>query len=318
MPTIIRVASSASELNDVLQVRFKVLEQSGRTASHSVFVTKRIIDYFDIFPNTINIVAYENGNIVGALRAVEYIGDVALLNHAFDYSEAVQNVKGKSFLLDMIVIVREFSNHLVFQKQLFSTALGILAHKGATHAFTNCPVILEDLCKELGFSKISEPLESQSLKLKITPMVIEVPKFYRKSIEGIADQEIIRFQEVFYKTIFEPGEILVVEGERGSTAYLIEDGEVEVVLNKGDEFIHISTISRGYLLGEVAMITNETRTASLIAKSTTSCIAFDRNDFMKYMYTNPQRSLDVFKIFSKRLNESNKKLAEAKQMAVGK
>jgi CRP-like cAMP-binding protein len=120
----------------------------------------------------------------------------------------------------------------------------------------------------------------------------------------------MRFQEVFYCSVFEAGEVIVAQGEKGSTAYLIEDGEVEVLIKGKDQLIPISTIGRGQLIGEIAMVTNEPRTASVISKTVTSCIAFDRSEFMRLLYSQPHRSLDIFKIFSKRLSESNRRLAE--------
>lgn len=48
-----------------------------------------------------------------------------------------------------------------------------------------------------------------------------------KSFElRFADKEILRFREVFYFSIFDASEVLVIEGERGNTAYVAEREEV--------------------------------------------------------------------------------------------
>jgi CRP-like cAMP-binding protein len=73
----------------------------------------------------------------------------------------------------------------------------------------------------------------------------------------------------------------------------------------------IRTLSAGQLIGEVAMLTNDTRTASIVTKTKCPCVSFERAEFMKLLYAEPHRSMDIFKIFGKRLSESNKRLAEA-------
>jgi CRP-like cAMP-binding protein len=59
------------------------------------------------------------------------------------------------------------------------------------------------------------------------------------------------------------------------------------------------------------MVTNEPRTASIIAKTFMSCLAFERKSFLRLMYLHPDKSLDLFKLFSKRLSVVNSRLAAA-------
>lgn len=78
--------------------------------------------------------------------------------------------------------------------------------------------------------------------------------------------------------------------------------------------VSISRIPPGVLIGEVAMITNEPRTASLICAEITPCVAFDRGEFFNIMYSEPHRSVEVFKILSRRLSASNRRIAEIKKV----
>lgn len=310
MPTIIRLAKTTGELGDVLEMRFRALGEAGRTLSRSSQFTGRVIDHLDIFPTTLNTIAYRDGQSVAGLRAVEYDPSENLLNLAFDFRESFSSLKGSSYSLDMLALTSELTGSKAVRRQLIKMALSLIAHRGVKNAFFNCPTKLLEECESLGFKRLGDPFESEILGQEICPLAIDIDEFFNRLIQGIVDKEIVRFQEVFYYTIFDPGEVMVVEGERGSTAYLIEEGEVEVIIRKGEDLVPISTIKEGHMIGEVAMVTNEPRTASLIAKTTTSCISFDRTEFMKLMYSQPHRSLDVFKIFSKRLSDSNRRLAE--------
>lgn len=315
MPIIIKAARSTEEIQDVLELRFQTALQARRILNRMFQASKKIIDPFDVYPGTLNSIAYEGGKPIGTLRAVEFNPANELMYEIFDYRESAKNLRGSSYLLDMICIDRNFSAEELVKKYLLKTILSLLHQKNVRNVFFNIPAAFEKIATSLGFSPISRKSLSSTLDLEITPAILDLDKYFDLTMNEVVDKEIIRFQEIFYAVLFLPGEILVVEGEHGNTAYVIEEGEVEVVLSRNDQVIPISKITKGHLIGEVAMITDEPRTASLLAMSPTACIAFDREDFMRLMYAEPHRSLDVFKIFSKRLSESNQRLAEARQQS---
>ena len=312
MPTIIRLAKTTGELNDVLSTRYRALKEVGRSLAGLSQLTERVIDHFDIQPTTLNIIAYHSGVPVASFRAVEFNPNESLMSLAFDFHETAAQLKGSCYLLDMLALTKDQHARPLVTQQLLKMVLSLLAHRRVQSAFFICPLGLLSQAEKMGFRKLKDPFHSEMLDQQVCPLVIDIATFFSHLIEGIVDQEIIRFQEVFYSTIFDAGEVLVVEGEKGSTAYLIEEGEVEVLIQKNEGLIPISTIKQGHMIGEVAMVTNEVRTASLVAKTPTCCISFDRREFMKLMYQQPHRSMDIFKIFSKRLSESNRRLAEIK------
>ena len=305
------MAKTTSELNDILSLRYSVAKTNDRSLGRLAQFTEKLIDHLDIFPTTINLVAYRDGRAVGSLRATECRPGEPLQHVVFDYRESLANLRRSTFLLDMVVVVGEQETQAYLAKQLVQTALGLLARRGITRAFFSLPTALAMNFR--GLSPIAAAFHSEALSLEIQPSVIDIESYYEEFLSGIADREILRFQDAFYMSLFAPGDILVAEGEKGTTAYLVSDGEVEVLVrNQVGELFPVNIITRGNLIGEVAMVTQEPRTASLIARTPVACISFDRVDFLKLMYAEPHRSLDLFRIFSKRLNESNKRMAEMK------
>lgn len=72
-------------------------------------------------------------------------------------------------------------------------------------------------------------------------------------------------------SIFSADHVLFKQGERGTKFYLIRKGEVEIIKRLGDgRKVLLNTLSRGDILGEMALIGNQTRTASAVCK--TECI----------------------------------------------
>ena len=64
---------------------------------------------------------------------------------------------------------------------------------------------------------------------------------------------------------FTKGETLMREGERGECAYIIESGNVEILVRRGGQLLQIGTRGPGSILGEMAMIDDKPRTATVRA-----------------------------------------------------
>jgi predicted signal transduction protein with EAL and GGDEF domain len=81
------------------------------------------------------------------------------------------------------------------------------------------------------------------------------------------------------KKRFCQGEVLIREGERGECAYIIESGNVEILLQRDGQLIQISTRGAGSLIGEMAMIDDRPRTATVRALDDCTLMEITRDDF---------------------------------------
>jgi EAL domain-containing protein (putative c-di-GMP-specific phosphodiesterase class I) len=78
---------------------------------------------------------------------------------------------------------------------------------------------------------------------------------------------------------FSKGETLMREGERGECAYIIESGNVEIVVQREGQHLQIGTRGPGSMLGEMAMIDDKPRTATVRALEDCTAIEITREDF---------------------------------------
>jgi MFS family permease len=75
---------------------------------------------------------------------------------------------------------------------------------------------------------------------------------------------------------FEPGEVVCVQGEPGNAFYVIESGEVEV-LGDGKR---LCTLGPGDSFGEIALIHDTPRTATVLARTTIAASSLTRAQFL--------------------------------------
>jgi CRP-like cAMP-binding protein len=85
---------------------------------------------------------------------------------------------------------------------------------------------------------------------------------------------------------FAPGEVIFRQGDPGDFVYTIIDGRVEVVREEsaGEEKV-INRLGAGEYFGEMALISNAPRTATVRATTEVDAVAIARDDFTAlYMY----------------------------------
>lgn len=83
------------------------------------------------------------------------------------------------------------------------------------------------------------------------------------------------------KKHFSRGEILVREGERGDCAYILEAGNVEILVQRDGQLVQIGTRGPGSLIGEMAMVDDKPRTATVRALDDCDVLEITRDDFAR-------------------------------------
>jgi len=76
-----------------------------------------------------------------------------------------------------------------------------------------------------------------------------------------------------------PGQRLFTQGDPGDAAYVIESGSIEVFAEVNGEEIAITTMGRGEVIGELALLDGAPRSASARACEATRLMQLDRTEF---------------------------------------
>lgn len=81
-------------------------------------------------------------------------------------------------------------------------------------------------------------------------------------------------------TEYKAGEIIVKQGDLGETAYVIEDGLVEILIERPDgQTQQVGTRGPGALIGEMAIVDHGTRTATVRAIHDCTLLEITHEDF---------------------------------------
>lgn len=114
---------------------------------------------------------------------------------------------------------------------------------------------------------------------------------------------------------FAAGEILMRVGESADSAYVIIEGEVEILgETAAGEFV-IGVLGRNALIGEMGVITGAPRVASVRAKVAVRALRISGDVFLKLLTDNPGCALHVMRELSARVDAGNARVAAARREA---
>lgn len=112
---------------------------------------------------------------------------------------------------------------------------------------------------------------------------------------------------------FRPGQVLVKQGDQGDAAYIILEGEAEVVLSQDDgSEVVVATLTKNSVLGEIAILCDVPRTATVRAKDKTETLKITKDLFFRLVQDFPQIGLEVMRILAARLEKTTQDLYAAR------
>jgi CRP-like cAMP-binding protein len=126
---------------------------------------------------------------------------------------------------------------------------------------------------------------------------------------GLDADAIHALQELAFRRTFAPGELIVEEGRTGNGAYVVLSGKVEVVRGLPDRPQVVATFGPGEPFGELALLGDWKRTASVVAVDETTCIGIDRWVFLAYLRREPRLAAAMTRFVAQRLIDTDPELA---------
>ena len=114
----------------------------------------------------------------------------------------------------------------------------------------------------------------------------------------------------FNKKEFKKGELLLKEGQLGTECYIILRGKVEVFKHIVGKKVVLGTLTAGDIVGEMALITAQPRTANVIATERTETVVLDKNTFSKNLEKLPAWMEKSITSLANRLTASNTRFTD--------
>ncbi|UCG88829.1 MAG: Crp/Fnr family transcriptional regulator [Gemmatimonadota bacterium] len=125
----------------------------------------------------------------------------------------------------------------------------------------------------------------------------------------LSEPEIHRISQITRKKTYPKNSVIVFENDPGDALYVVDSGQVKVVLTGEDgREVILSVLGQGDFFGEMALIDDMPRSANVIAMENSRLIVLYRDDFHRCLEAQPRIALGLLRALSRRLRSADDKI----------
>lgn len=132
---------------------------------------------------------------------------------------------------------------------------------------------------------------------------------------GLADDDLDRICRDVSDVSLAPGEVLLREGEPGEHAYVVVSGTVEILKQTGDRSVPLAVRGPGEVFGEMALLQDEPRVATVRAREATDLLAIPRAALDDLLASSLGAARAVMRTLLERMNDTSVQLRHHERMA---
>ncbi len=133
--------------------------------------------------------------------------------------------------------------------------------------------------------------------------------------KGMPEEDLDRLCEMVEPLHLVHGEELFAEGSQGDRAYIIESGELEILKNSSNRTLLLSVRGPGDVIGEMALLEQSPRNASVRARGETDLLAIHQEQFDHLLKISPTASRVLLSTVLARFRSTSSALSQSQKMA---
>jgi N-acyl-L-homoserine lactone synthetase len=291
----IKVAQTAAELDALFRLRHRVFVDEGYMASTH---DGRLFDRFDAFPGTVNIVALVDGDVIGGVR---YMRPSEVGSSVEEFLDPTPHAPPGARLAIGSLLVLDPRFRGLPRVAFNMAAMGFYWGKsqGVTHIIGVVNPDREGGFVQSGFRRIGGVIHSERIrKVAVQPMIADINALDDRFMSFLVRQDVAHWLQSFERQFHSPGETVIQHGEKGSAAYVVVSGRASVVDANG---VQIATLEEGDLFGEIALLSNSPRTATVRATTDLDLMVIERAAVRAQLHDNPRAVDNMLELLANRL-----------------
>ena len=126
----------------------------------------------------------------------------------------------------------------------------------------------------------------------------EVPLF-----RELRSVDLKRVADAATEHVYPDGTLIAERGDPGDAMHVVVSGDVRVLVDEGDRVVEVARRGPGYIVGEMAVLTEEPRMAALVASGDVRTLSIDRARFQRILRERPDAALAVMRELCARLRD---------------
>ncbi|KAJ3025965.1 UNVERIFIED_CONTAM: hypothetical protein HDU68_006405 [Siphonaria sp. JEL0065] len=168
--------------------------------------------------------------------------------------------------------------------------------------------------EEIILGEMNESLKQEIAVHNCRDLIAKVPFLKREVGDGRDAHFLARIAKTLRPTYFTKGDLIFDQGWVGNEMYFIQEGRVDIIVNGN----RVGELEDGAFFGEVALLSETPRTATVVAATHAVLYSFGRADFSEILKDYEDMALRIKLVFEERMAKIQKEKDEAFRTAATK
>ena len=135
-------------------------------------------------------------------------------------------------------------------------------------------------------------------------------------LRGLNRKEVAAFRRLATRRFYRAGEVIFAQDDEGDALYYISRGSVDISIRLGASGLdkRLQSLTEGNIFGEMAILDNKPRAASVTATVDTVCYRLGVREFERIKHDYPEAGMKLLnnfcRMFSERMRAANTVIGE--------
>ena len=295
MPIKISLADEPQEIDAVLKLRHTVFSEEeelfSATSDH------RVMDRYDTFSTSKNLIAVSDGAVIGSMRLTLDSEAGIPADEYYDFRRLLPEY-ARILNCGMYCVTKPFRGaKIAIGLNLMASYFGV--SNDVTHVVAPINPVIAKLVGRIGFKPVDEIQYDPAHGVEFLPMVLDIRELTDYFLTFAENNRLYNFISSYECLFYAQGEHVVRSGEMGDAAFVIIEGHADVVTPDNDQ--HIARIGPGEVFGELALLTDDVRSADIVAASDIRVMRLPKEAFLEHLRNHPDHAMNMLKSIGSRM-----------------
>ena len=111
---------------------------------------------------------------------------------------------------------------------------------------------------------------------------------------------------------YDAGQVLFRQGDPGDAAYVLLSGSADILVNSESGEIKVATLETNSIVGEIAIICDDTRSATVRAVTPLETLRIRKDHFLRMLVEFPEMAVVIMRELAERLSRTTSELSAAR------
>ena len=130
---------------------------------------------------------------------------------------------------------------------------------------------------------------------------------------GVAPSKLKLLAFTSDRVSYRPGDVLFKQGDPGDAAYVVLSGTADILVDAGADQIRVATIESNSIIGEIAILCDVARTATVKASTPLETLRIKKDQFIRLLAEFPEVAVEIMRVLADRLSRTTAELTEARR-----